>query len=75
MTSNAMFYQGQRRKVVNENRTMLAMANQNTWQQKPDNKIVRSLLKKRSPETPRLNKQVSFAVGTGPRGELARERQ
>ena len=42
---------------------------------KPDNKIVRSLLKKRSPETPRLNKQVSFAVGTGTRGELAHERR
>lgn len=73
-TSNAMFYTGTRMKVVNQNRTKLALAGKNTWQQQKDNKIVKSLLKKRSPETPRESKKVSFAIGTGTRLLSARER-
>ena len=74
MTSNAMFYTGNRMKVVNQNKTKLALAGKNKWQQQPDNKIVKSLLKKqRSPDLTE-RKQVSFAIGTGTRALTARER-
>ena len=72
MTSNAMFYTGNRKKVVNQNKTKLAMAGKNTWQQQPNNKIIKSLLKKQNSPTER--KQVSFAIGTGTRALTARER-